>query len=73
MTDERIIKELKDNFPGFNAITHFRMPPVDPEEEDTSYLAASIFPSWLYAHNVGIFTTSMTLNNQEIALERIEA
>ena len=47
LTDERIIKELKDNFSGFNKITHFRMPPVDPEEEDTSYLAASIFPSWL--------------------------
>tara|TARA_B100000427_G_scaffold327875_1_gene339637 strand:- start:3734 stop:5497 length:1764 start_codon:yes stop_codon:yes gene_type:complete len=48
VVDERIIRELKSKFKGFDSISHFRLPPVDPSKnDDTSALWASIFPSWL--------------------------
>lgn len=47
VTDERILKELKENYSGFEKINHFRLPPIDKENEIRSCLVGAAFPSWV--------------------------
>lgn len=46
--DERILKQLRQDHDGiFDHINHFRLPPIDKEDETKSCLVGTKFPSWV--------------------------